>query len=59
MKVISMLTTIALVWSLAVTCPAVEAKRKQGYSDREIEQMARAVHVPEWIIEYAKKKCAR
>ena len=56
-----MILPLALVlsWSLAVTCPLVDAKRKQGYSDAEIEQMARAVHVPEWAIAYAKRKCVR
>ena len=53
-----MLFTVALAWSLAVTCPLVNEKRKQGYSDAEIEQMARASHVPEWLIAYAKKKCS-
>lgn len=54
-----MLLTILLAWSLAHACPIVEYKRKQGYSDREIEQMARAIHVPEWIIEHAKRRCSR
>jgi hypothetical protein len=53
-----MLTIILLSWSTANCCPAVNAYRAAGYSDPQIEQIAREHAVPEWLIAYAKKYCA-
>ncbi len=58
-KVIEMLLTIVLGWSLANCCPVVNHYRAQGYTDEQIEQLARAHDVPEWIIRVAKARCGK
>lgn len=53
------LATVYLAWSLAHCCPLVNGYRERGYSDVAIERIARDAGVPEWIIRYAKRHCAR
>lgn len=52
-----MLATIALAWSLSQCCPMINHYRAQGYTDQQIEEGARARHVPEWLIALAKARC--
>lgn len=49
--------TVVLVWSLANCCPVVNHYRAQGYTDKQIEEGARAQGVPEWLIAVAKRRC--
>lgn len=53
-----MVLTIVLAWSFATACPIVNSYRAQGFTDAQIEEGARARHVPEWIIRIAKRRCA-
>jgi hypothetical protein len=52
-----MLLTIALAWSLTNCCPVVKHYRDEGYTDKQIEEGARAQGVPEWLIALAKRHC--
>lgn len=52
-----MLSVILLTWTVSNCCPVLQSLRASGYSDTQIEQLARAHSVPEWIIKYAKKNC--
>lgn len=52
-----MIAIILLSWTINNCCPVVNTARAMGYNDVQIEQMARAQRVPEWIIAYAKKHC--
>jgi len=52
-----MLVVILLAWTTANCCPVVTAARNAGYTDEQIEQRARELSVPDWIIVWAKKHC--
>lgn len=52
-----MLSVILLAWTISNCCPAVTSYRSAGYTDKQIEELARSSGVPEWIILYAKKHC--
>lgn len=51
------LATIVLAWSLAHCCPLVSSYRAQGYSDAQIEAVAREASVPKWVIAWARRNC--
>lgn len=51
------MSVIVLAWSLATCCPVVNHYRSLGFSDKQIEDGARAKGVPEWIIALAKQRC--
>jgi hypothetical protein len=52
-----MLSIVLLTWQLSSICPLVRNMRNVGYSDAQIEEIARLRNVPEWVITFAKKKC--
>lgn len=54
-----MLATLYLGWTLAAVCPRVDRYRARGYSDTQIEEMARAAGVPEKVITWARRSCMR
>jgi hypothetical protein len=51
------LIVVALSLSLSNCCPLVQQYRAQGFSDAQIEQIARERGVPRWIIAWAKRHC--
>jgi len=52
-----MLTAVVLVWSLANACPAVDRYRSQGFTDEQIEVLAKENRVPAWVIKWARRHC--
>lgn len=52
-----MIAAVALAWTLANTCPAVDRYRSQGFTDQQIETIAKENSVPTWVIRWAKHHC--